>query len=39
VRRAAVGGADAAQVPVVDVDRFEIHFSERKVGTYECTLY
>jgi PmbA protein len=31
VRRATDGGADAAQVTAVDVERFEIDFSERKV--------
>jgi predicted Zn-dependent protease len=31
VRHATAAGADAAQVTAVDVDRFEIDFSERKV--------
>ena len=37
VRRAADGGADAAQVTTVDVDRFEIDFSERKVDLLRST--
>ena len=37
VRRAADGGADAAQVTAVDVDRFEIDFSERKVDLLRST--
>jgi PmbA protein len=37
VRRAADGGADAAQVTAVDVDRFEIDFNERKVDLLRST--
>ena len=37
VRRATDGGADAAQVTTVDVDRFEIDFSERKVDLLRST--
>ena len=37
VRRATDGGADAAQVTAVDVDRFEIDFSERKVDLLRST--
>jgi len=37
VRRAADGGADAAQATAVDVDRFEIDFSERKVDLLRST--
>ena len=37
VQRAADGGAHAAQVTAVDVDRFEIDFSERKVDLLRST--
>ena len=37
VRRATDGGAHAAQVTAVDVDRFEIDFSERKVDLLRST--
>jgi PmbA protein len=37
VRRATAGGADAAQVTLVNVDRFEIDFSERKVDLLRST--
>ncbi len=37
VRRATDRGADAAQVAAIDVDRFEIDFSERKVDLLRST--
>jgi PmbA protein len=37
VRHATAAGADAAQVTAVDVDRFEIDFSERKVDLLRST--
>jgi len=37
VRRATDGSADAAQVTAVDVERFEIDFSERKVDLLRST--